>query len=91
MRKFNVVKCGDEESPCFWGFIFDNRQDAVRFSVSTCFGKPDYRKLSDTVKDVVNLVDCRGCGDVGLGCSTCSKPDEFFESEMLNEHFQEDI
>ncbi len=88
-----IVKCGDEQNPNFWGFVFDNRQAAALFYAATCFGKPGYRKITNTYKDVARLVDCRGCGNPGLGCSACVKPDEFFEAgdERLNEHFQEDI
>lgn len=91
MTKHIIVKCGDEDRPSFWGFMFDDPKAARVFRLSTCFGKPAYRKLSNTFTDITHLVDCRGCKYPGIGCSTCCKPDEFFGHERLNEHFQEDI
>lgn len=94
MTKTIIVKCGDENKPAAWGFVFDNREAAVIFSKATFFGKPNYRKISNTREDVMRLVDCRGCSNPGFGCSMCVKPDEFFEPDetvRLNEHFQENI
>lgn len=91
MAKHIIVKCGDEDRPSFWGFVFDDPKAARFFKLGTCFGKPAYRKLSNTYGDVAHLVDCRGCNYPGLGCRACPKPDEVFERERLNEHLQEDI
>ncbi len=87
-----IVKCGDEQDPALWGFVFNNRENAAYFAATTCFGKMGFRTLSADDECVKYLVDCRGCSDPGLGCSTCVKPDERLErDERLNEHFQEDI
>ena len=83
MAKFTVVKCGDETNPSFWGFVFDNRQAAVLFYAWTWYGKPAYRKITNTYEGVTRLVDCRGCSNPGLGCNACVKPAEFFDKEDI--------
>ena len=86
-----VAICGDNESPKFYGFVFNNVQRASEFLMVAPYGQKPFKVLAESESGCENVIDCSNCNEDVYECYMCPKVRKLFQTENINEDFQENV